>query len=60
MSLVVPSHITYGSIVSVFGKVEPPSLAHVFRYHVVQADDCHTEVADVTGKHLFHSEILCM
>lgn len=51
LCLVVPGHVRYGTIANVFGKVEPKGLPLQLSYHVVQADDCQSEVADVTGKY---------
>lgn len=46
----MPSHVTFGTVVSVFGKVEPRELSEKIYYHIVEPDDCNSEVVDVTSK----------
>jgi hypothetical protein len=50
LNIVSPSHVTYGSVVRVFGRVEPNNLPLQLRYHVVQANNCDSEIVDITNK----------
>lgn len=52
LCIIGASHLTYGSEYNIFLKEQPDNLQGrlQFKYHVVLADDCKAEVADVTGK----------
>ncbi|XP_062518443.1 uncharacterized protein LOC134193620 isoform X2 [Corticium candelabrum] len=51
LCIIGASHLTYGSEYNIFLKEQPDNLQGrlQFKYHVVLADDCKAEVADVTG-----------
>ena len=54
LCIIVASHIIYGAKTDVLWEVKPNlSIFKQLRFHVVEADDCKSEVADVTGERCY-------
>ena len=54
LCIIVASHIIYGGKTDVLWEVKPNlSIFKQLRFHVVEADDCKAEVADVTGERCY-------